>query len=68
MVPLFLKKGLTPAKSNNLTKHFLLIIPLGAACGGGGTFIGSGRPPAAAEMFLRQPATKSVLPNMPSIS
>ncbi len=52
MLPLFLKMGLTPAKSNNLTKHFLLVIPLGAACGGGGTFIGSGRSPAAAEMFF----------------
>jgi sodium-dependent dicarboxylate transporter 2/3/5 len=52
LVPLFSKMGLTPAKSNNLTKHFLLIVPLGAACGGGGTFVGSGRSPAAAEMFM----------------
>ncbi|MCX8029982.1 MAG: SLC13 family permease [Thermodesulfovibrionales bacterium] len=52
ILPMFLKMGLTPAKSNNLTKHFLLMIPLGAACGGGGTFIGSGRSPAAAEMFF----------------
>ncbi len=52
MLPMFLKMGLTPAKSNNLTKHFLLVVPLGAACGGGGTFIGSGRSPAAAEMFF----------------
>ncbi len=52
LLPMFLKMGLTPAKSNNLTKHFLLVVPLGAACGGGGTFIGSGRSPAAAEMFF----------------
>ncbi len=52
MLPLFLKMGITPAKSNNFSKHFLLVIPLGAACGGGGTFIGSGRSPAAAEMFF----------------
>lgn len=52
ILPMFLRMGLTPAKSNNLTKHFLLVVPLGAACGGGGTFIGSGRSPAAAEMFF----------------
>lgn len=52
MLPLFMKMGLTPAKSNNFTKHFLLCIPLGAACGGGGTLIGSGRSPAATEMFM----------------
>ncbi len=52
LLPMFLKMGLTPSKSNNLTKHFLLVVPLGAACGGGGTFIGSGRSPAAAEMFF----------------
>lgn len=52
MLPLFLKLGITPAKSNNLSKHFLFMIPLGAACGGGGTFVGSGRSPASAEMFF----------------
>jgi len=51
MLPLFLKMGLTPEKSNSLTKHFLFVIPLGAACGGGGTFIGSGRSPVSAELF-----------------
>lgn len=52
LIPLFNRMGLTPEKSNNLTKHFLLVVPLGAACGGGGTFVGSGRSPAAAEMFF----------------
>ena len=50
-LPMFHKMGLTPAKSNNFTKHFVLLIPLGAACGGGGTFIGSGRSPVSAELF-----------------
>jgi len=53
LLPMFLKMGLTPAKSNNFTKHFLLVVPLGAACGGGATFVGSGRSPAAAEMFAQ---------------
>jgi sodium-dependent dicarboxylate transporter 2/3/5 len=52
LVPLFNRMGITPATSNNLSKHFLLVVPLGAACGGGGTFVGSGRSPAAAEMFF----------------
>jgi len=51
MMPLFLKMGLTPDKSNSFTKHFMFIIPLGAACGGGATFLGSGRSPASAELF-----------------
>jgi sodium-dependent dicarboxylate transporter 2/3/5 len=51
LLPMFLKMGLTPDRSNNLTKHFLLVVPLGAASGGGGTFIGSGRSPVAAELF-----------------
>ncbi|MDO9581593.1 MAG: SLC13 family permease [Desulfomicrobium sp.] len=52
LIPLFHKMGYTAAKSNNFTKHFILVVPLGAACGGGGTFVGSGRSPAAAEMFF----------------
>ena len=51
LLPMFMKMGLTPAKSNNFTKHFLLLIPLGAACGGGATFVGSGRSPVSAELF-----------------
>ncbi len=52
LIPLFHKMGLPASKSNNFTKHFILVVPLGAACGGGGTFVGSGRAPASAEMFL----------------
>lgn len=53
MMPMFLKMGLTPDKSNNFTKHFMFIIPLGAACGGGATFLGSGRSPASAELLYK---------------
>lgn len=51
MMPMFLKMGLTPDKSNSFTKHFMFMIPLGAACGGGATFLGSGRSPASAELL-----------------
>ena len=53
MMPLFLKMGLTPDKSNSFTKHFMFMIPLGAACGGGATFLGSGRSPASAELLFK---------------
>ncbi len=53
MMPLFLKMGLTPDKSNNFTKHFMFMIPLSAACGGGATFLGSGRSPASTEMLYQ---------------
>ncbi len=51
MMPMFLKMGLTPDKTNNFTKHFMFLIPLGSACGGGATFLGSGRSPASAELL-----------------
>lgn len=51
MMPMFLKMGLTAEKSNSFTKHFMFIIPLGSACGGGATFLGSGRSPASAELL-----------------
>ncbi len=53
MMPMFLKMGITPDKSNNFTKHFMFMIPLGAACGGGATFLGSGRSPASAELLFK---------------
>lgn len=51
MMPMFLKMGLTPDKTNNFTKHFMFVIPLGSACGGGATFLGSGRSPVSAELL-----------------
>jgi len=68
IMPMFLKMGLTPDKSNNFTKHFMFVIPLGSACGGGATFLGSGRSPASADCSARSPATISASWNMPCIS
>lgn len=53
MMPMFLKMGITPDKSNSFTKHFMFMIPLSAACGGGATFLGSGRSPASAELLFK---------------
>ncbi len=53
LLPMFLKMGITPEKSNNFAKHFMFVIPMGAACGGGATFLGSGRSPASAEMLAQ---------------
>ncbi len=53
ILPMFLKMGITPDKSNNFAKHFMFIIPMGSACGGGATFLGSGRSPASAEMLAQ---------------
>jgi sodium-dependent dicarboxylate transporter 2/3/5 len=53
MMPMFLKMGITPDKSNSFAKHFMFMIPLGAACGGGATFLGSGRSPASAELLFK---------------
>lgn len=51
ILPMFLKMGLTADKSNSFTKHFMFMIPLGSACGGGATFLGSGRSPASVELL-----------------
>jgi solute carrier family 13 (sodium-dependent dicarboxylate transporter), member 2/3/5 len=53
ILPMFLKMGITPEKSNNFAKHFMFVIPMGSACGGGATFLGSGRSPASTEMLLQ---------------
>ncbi|MDI6746436.1 MAG: SLC13 family permease [Rhodocyclaceae bacterium] len=52
ILPIFAKLGITPAHNNSFAKHFMLVIPLGASSGGGGTFVGSGRSPVSAEMFM----------------
>lgn len=51
IMPMFLRMGLTPEKSNSFTKHFMFVIPLGSACGGSATFLGSGRSPASVELL-----------------
>jgi len=52
ILPIFAKLGITPAHNSSFAKHFMLVIPLGASSGGGATFVGSGRSPVSAEMFL----------------
>ncbi len=43
ILPLFKAMGITPNKSNNLSKFFVILIPLAASAGGFGTLLGGGR-------------------------
>lgn len=47
VIPVFMKMGITPDKSNNLSKFFTIMIPLTASAGGFGTVLGGGRNPLA---------------------
>lgn len=47
VIPVFIKMGITPDKSNNLAKFFTIMIPLTASAGGFGTILGGGRNPIA---------------------
>ena len=42
--------GITPKKSNNLSKFFIILIPLAASAGGFGTLLGGGRCPLAVDI------------------
>jgi sodium-dependent dicarboxylate transporter 2/3/5 len=48
-LPVFAAMGITPQKSNNLSKFFILLIPLSASAGGFGTLLGGGRNPVMVE-------------------
>lgn len=48
-LPVFASMGITPGKSNNLSKFFILLIPLSASAGGFGTLLGGGRNPVMVE-------------------
>jgi solute carrier family 13 (sodium-dependent dicarboxylate transporter), member 2/3/5 len=48
-LPVFAAMGITPRKSNNLSKFFILLIPLSASAGGFGTLLGGGRNPVMVE-------------------
>ncbi len=48
-LPVFAAMGITPSKSNNLSKFFMLLIPLSASAGGFGTLLGGGRNPVMVE-------------------
>jgi len=45
IIPVFRSMGITPDKSNRLSKFFVLLIPLSASAGGFGTYVGGGRNP-----------------------
>lgn len=45
IIPIFHIMGITPKKSNRLSKFFVLLIPLSASAGGFGTYLGGGRNP-----------------------
>lgn len=47
-LPVFAAMGITPSKSNNLSKFFVILIPLSASAGGFGTMLGGGRNPVMA--------------------
>ncbi|MDP1652741.1 MAG: SLC13 family permease [Rhodocyclaceae bacterium] len=44
-LPVFAAMGITPSRSNNLSKFFVILIPLSASAGGFGTLLGGGRNP-----------------------
>ena len=50
ILPIFQSMGITPKKSNNLSKFFIILIPLAASAGGFGTLLGGGRCPLAVDI------------------
>ena len=53
IMPIFAAMGITPRKSNNLSKFFVLLIPLSASAGGFGTYLGGGRNPITVDILER---------------
>ncbi len=51
ILPVLTALGITPQKSNNLSKFFILLIPLAASAGGFGTILGGGRNPVMVEVL-----------------
>ncbi|MDP3049716.1 MAG: SLC13 family permease [Thermodesulfovibrionales bacterium] len=52
-LPIFAAMGITPQKSNNLSKFFIILIALSASAGGFGTLLGGGRGPVAVEVLQK---------------
>ena len=52
-LPVFAAMGITPSKSNNLSKFFIILIPLSASAGGFGTLLGGGRNPVMVETLKK---------------
>lgn len=53
ILPVFAIMGITPQKSNNLSKFFMILIPLAASAGGFGTLLGGGRNPVMVEALKK---------------
>ncbi|MCU0561712.1 MAG: SLC13 family permease [Desulfobacterales bacterium] len=53
ILPIFHAMGITANKSNNLSKFFIILIPLAASAGGFGTLLGGGRNPLAVEILAK---------------
>jgi sodium-dependent dicarboxylate transporter 2/3/5 len=51
ILPIFAAMGITPKNSTNLSKFFIILIPLSASAGGFGTILGGGRNPLAVEFL-----------------
>lgn len=51
ILPVFAAMGITPQKSTNLSKFFMILIPLAASAGGFGTLLGGGRNPVMVEVL-----------------
>jgi len=51
LIPVFRAMGITPDKSNRLSKFFVLLIPMAASAGGFGTYLGGGRNPITVEIL-----------------
>ncbi len=51
LVPVLRAMGITPSKSSNLSKFFIILIPLASSAGGFGTLLGGGRNPLAVEIL-----------------
>lgn len=52
-LPVFAAMGITPQKSTNLSKFFVILIALSASAGGFGTLLGGGRGPVMVEVMAK---------------
>lgn len=52
-LPVFAAMGITPQKSNNLSKFFIILIALAASAGGFGTLLGGGRGPVMVDVLYK---------------
>ena len=53
ILPIFAAMGITAKNSNNLSKFFIILIPLASSAGGFGTLLGGGRCPLAVDITTK---------------